>query len=790
MIKINKFLAASVVTLSLAACDLAPYSSIAVYANQAAKVVCDERYWVAARSGPGTEYELEHKLSNGKDITILEQTTGADGKVWYKAKYNLAANNEECVSYIRSDFVSAGTGTAASDNAQTGDASADTGNADAIQQNNEEQLALATASGAYATGTITGGNVYVRNAAGTSGTTKVVSLNWNHQVDIIGETRVNGVVWYNVKGTLNGKAFTGWTISTYIKVTYNNSGDNTDFVTAMKNAGFPDSYIPNLTALHNKYPSWTFEAVNTGLNWDTVIENESVNGLNLVSKSADNAKKSTAAGAYNWSTNTWVEYEPGWVSASSAYIAYLMDPRNFLDETNIFQFQSLAYSPNEALEGVKSIVKGTFMEGTKTYSNNGEKINYASTFMDVAKSSGVSAYHIASRIKQEQGQKGTSPLISGTYSGYEGYYNYFNFSATGNTKDKIYKNGLSFAKKQGWNTRVKSISGGAVKVGSNYINKGQNTLYFEKFNVVNTSSLYFHQYMGNATAALTEGQSLAKGYSDKNQAFVFKIPVYNNMPSSAVGFDKAGDTNNYLQSLAISGVTLTPAFNGATTSYSAVVSNAISSVTVSADAVSGNSGVSGTGSYSLAVGNNTIKVKCKSQSGDTRTYTININRQAASVNNAGGNNNQNNNNQNNTDVNITSGKYSIGTYITGIEPGTGAADFVKNIAVSASGTVKLLTSSGSENSGKIATGNKVAVYDASGNLKKTYDIVIYGDINGDGAVNALDMIKLNRHILGKGTLTGAYLEAADANRKGDGGNALDMIIMNRHILGKSKISQN
>ena len=242
MIKINKFLAASVVTLSLAACDLAPYSSMAVYADQAAKVVCDERYWVAARSGPGTEYELEHKLSNGKDITILEQTTGADGKVWYKAKYNLAANNEECVSYIRSDFVSAGTGTAASDNAQTGDASADTGNADAIQQNNEEQLALATASGAYATGTITGGNVYVRNAAGTSGTTKVVSLNWNHQVDIIGETRVNGVVWYNVKGTLNGKAFTGWTISTYIKVTYNNSGDNTDFVTAMKNADKQDNW--------------------------------------------------------------------------------------------------------------------------------------------------------------------------------------------------------------------------------------------------------------------------------------------------------------------------------------------------------------------------------------------------------------------------------------------------------------------------------------------------------------------------------------------------------------------
>lgn len=768
MIKINKFLAVSVVTLSLVAGDMVPYSSMAVYADQTAKVVCDERYWVAARSGPGTEYELEHKLSNGKDITILEQTTGSDGKVWYKAKYNLAANNEECVSYIRSDFVAAGE--AAS---------------------KPEPETTADAAGAYATGTITGGNVYVRNAAGTSGTTKVVSLNWNHQVDIIGETKVNGVVWYNVKGTLNGKDFTGWTISTYIKVNYNNTGDNTDFVTAMKNAGFSDSYIPNLTALHNKYPSWTFEAVKVGLDWNTVIENESINGLNLVSKSADNSKKSTAAGAYNWSTNTWVEYEPGWVSASSSYIAYLMDPRNFLDETNIFQFQSLAYSPNETLGGVQSIIKGTFMEGTKSYSNNGEKINYADTFMDVAKSSGVSAYHIASRIKQEQGINGTSPLISGTYSGYEGYYNFFNFSATGSTKALIYKNGLSFAKKQGWNTRVKSISGGSVKVGSNYINKGQNTLYFEKFNVVNTSSLYFHQYMGNVTAAMTEGRNLAKGYSDKNQAFVFKIPVYNNMPSSAVGFNKAGDTNNYLQSLSISGVSLTPAFNGTTTSYSAVVSNAISSVSITAKAVSGNSSISGTGSYSLAVGNNTVKISCKSQSGDTRTYTININRQAApAANNNSGGNNQGNNSQNNTEVNITSGKYRIGSYITGIEPGTGAADFVKNIAVSASGSVKLLTSSGSENSGKVATGNKVAVYDASGNLKKTYDIVIYGDINGDGAVNALDMIKLNRHILGKGTLIGAHLEAADANRKGDGGNALDMIIMNRHILGKSKISQN
>ncbi len=772
MIKINKFLAVSAVTLSLVACDIAPYSSMTVYADQAAKVICDERYWVAARSGPGTDYELEHKLSNGKDITILEETKGTDGKTWYKVKYNLAANNEECISYIRSDFVSA-----------AGDSTDGQNSADGSTANNDNAIAVYASNGAYATGSITGGNVYVRDAAGTSGTTKVVSLNWGHTVDIIGETRVNGVVWYNVSGTLNGKSFTGWTISTYLKVTYNNSTDNSDYAATLKNAGFPDSYIANLTALHNKYPNWTFEAVNTGLDWNTAVANESINGLNLVSKSADAAKKSTASGAYNWSTNKWTEYEPGWVSASSEYIAYLMDPRNFLDDTNIFQFQSLAYSSNENVSGVQSIISGTFMEGTKSYSNNGESVNYANTFIDVAKSSGVSAYHLASRVKQEQGTKGTSPLISGTYSGYEGYYNFFNFNATGSTKALIYQNGLKYAKSQGWNTRVKSISGGAVKIGANYINKGQNTLYFEKFNVVNTSSLYFHQYMGNVTAALTEGQSVAKGYSDKNQAFTFKIPVYNNMPSSAVSFSKAGDTNNYLQSLSISGISLTPVFNGATTSYSAVVSNSISSISVSAAAVSESSTVSGTGSYSLAVGSNTIKINCKSQSGDTRTYTITVSRQAAAADNG------NNNNNTNTDVNISSSSYKIGTYITGVAPDTSASTFLKNISVSASGSVKLLTGGGSENTGKVGTGNKVAVYDATGNLKKTYEVVIYGDVNGDGAINALDMIKLNRHILGKGTLSGSYLQAADANRKNDGANALDMIIMNRHILGKTKISQ-
>lgn len=746
--KINKLLAISVVALTLLVGNPGIPGGMTVYADQTAKVVCGEEYWVAARSGPGTNYEIEHKLSNGKALTIVDKTTGTDGKIWYKVKYTLDANGQECVSYIRSDFVAA-------------------------QEAEVKPASEAGKAAVAATGTITGTNVYVRNEAGTSGTTKVTALNWGHTVDIIGETKVDGVVWYKVTGTQNGKSFTGWTISTYIKLNYTGT-DQSDYADTLRKAGFPESYIPNLSALHTRYPNWKFEAVNTGLDWNTVIQKESVNGLNVVSKSVDDARKSTASGAYSWTKNTWTEYEPGWVSAHTDYIAYLMDPRNFLDETNIFQFQSLAYSPHETLSGVQSIIKGTFLEGTKKYTNNGESINYANTFLEASKNSGVSAYHLASRVKQEQGTGGTSPLISGTYPGYIGYYNFFNFNAYGSTRDLIYQNGLKYAKNQGWSSRKLSIQGGAVKIGDGYINKGQNTLYFEKFNVVNKNSLYAHQYMSNVTAALSEGQSVAKGYADKTQAFIFKIPVYKNMPSSAVKFTKSGNPNNYLKSLSISGLSLTPVFQGATTKYSVVVSNSIRSINVSAAAVSSKSMVSGTGNYSLAVGNNTINVKCRSQSGDTRTYTINVSRQAASE--AG------------TEVTLSSKVYKTGDYITGVSPDTETSVFLKNLSVSGGGTVKLLNNAGSENTGKVGTGNKVAVYDASGKLKKTCEVVLYGDVSGDGKISIKDVMLVNRHILGKGTLKGSSFTAGEVSRDGKL-SIKDIMLINNAILGKSKLQQ-
>ncbi|MCD7709663.1 MAG: cadherin-like beta sandwich domain-containing protein [Clostridiales bacterium] len=551
-----------------------------------------------------------------------------------------------------------------------------------------------------------------------------------------------------------------------------------DYEKQLASAGFPDSYIPSLVALHEKYPQWTFEAVQTGLDWDTVIAQESRNGWNLVPKSGDDARKSTASGAYDWYENTWTIYDgSSWVAANPDYIAYCMDPRNFLNDTDIFQFESLSYSSAQNRAGVESIISDTFM-ATDVKDSDGTTLSYADAFMEIGKATGVSPYHLASRVRQEQGTAGTSALISGTYSDeYWGYYNYFNVGASGTSQALVIQNGLAYAKSAGWDTRYKSLQGGAEILAENYIAKGQDTLYFEKFNVVYTASLYSHQYMTNVTAAITEGQKMADGYSDKSQAFVFRIPVYENMPDSAVAFTATGNPNNYLKTLEVSGQSLTPTFDGATTDYSLIVDNSVSSVTVSATAVASTSTVTGTGTVSLSVGTNTVKVKCKSGSGSTRTYKITIVRQEAS--------------EDAESAGLSSSKYSIGSkYVTGITPGATVSTLLKNVTAT-SGSAKLLDSSGKEKGSKdaVCTGDKLVCYDSSGTKQSTVRIVIYGDVNGDGDINVLDMIKVNRDALGLESLSGCYLEAGDANRAGDGVNVLDMIYINRHALGLTTIKQ-
>ncbi len=599
--------------------------------------------------------------------------------------------------------------------------------------------------------------VNVRQEASTSSAV-LDELKNGYAVSVAGETAgQDGYQWYLVKYTKNASEITGYIRSDCLAITQVDRA----YTQQLISMGFPESYALRLAMLHEKYPSWNFEAVRTGIDWNHAVAMESRLGYNLVSKSSNDSRKSTESGAYNWNTNTWTGFDgASWVAADQNYIAYRMDPRNYLDETYIFMFEALSYRDTQTIDGVNSIIGSTFM--AKDATDGDKALNYADAFMKIGKECKVSPYHLASRVRQEQGN-GTSNLISGTYPGYEGYYNYFNVSAVNNSNGTATTNGLAKAKQEGWNTRYKSLYGGAELLAKRYIAKGQDTLYFEKFNVVNHDALFAHQYMGNVDAAYSEAKSVAAGYSNKAQAFEFRIPVYDNMPASAVSFIDTGNPNNYLKSLSVSGYNLTPTFNGSVTNYSLIVPSGVSSVTIAAAPAANTSKVSGTGQKELQIGNNVFEIQCTSQSGSILTYTLTIARQAESAGT------------------ISSSVYQINNgIISKITPGTDAASLLAGIQVTG-GTAKILQADGTENTGKAATGNVLAVY-VNGTQTASYPIVIYGDVNGDGKISNADIVKLKRHILSLEQLAGSGLNAADINKDGRVSNA-DIVKVKRHIIG-------
>lgn len=323
-------------------------------------------------------------------------------------------------------------------------------------------------------------------------------------------------------------------------------------------SGFPESYKVYLRQLHTKYPNWKFVPYNTGIDFYTAVEKEYENNRSLIENAYSKYLKSNEAGNYNTSTGQYIAKDGGtWVTASKNCIAYFMDPRNFLESDHIYMFEQLSYDEKTQTQaGVEAILQGSFMYNTQIgYLNKNGKykstdILYSTQILEAAKSTKVSAYYIASKILQEVGTKkhdtfagmGASGSITGRYSSeYAGIYNFYNIGASSSANPIA--NGLSWASsgstyERPWTTPMKSIVGGAQYIGEKYINCGQNTTYFQRFNVNNESKydLFTHQYMTNIYGAANEGLYTSDAYNSLGiapLAKTFIIPVYNNMPSES-----------------------------------------------------------------------------------------------------------------------------------------------------------------------------------------------------------------------------------------------------------------
>ena len=493
-------------------------------------------------------------------------------------------------------------------------------------------------SAAKMTGSCTADVLNVRSGAGT-GYSKTGTVSYGDSLTILSETTdSSGAKWYKIScGNV-----TGYVSAAYVQLTSSGSqgSSDADFESYMTKQGFPESYKPYLRKLHEQHPKWIFTAQKLGVDWNTALKEECVVGRNLVHSSALASWKSMEKGAYDFNGGYWYGLDGSWVAASKEIIMYYMDPRNFLNDTYIFMFENQSYDPSYQTEsGVKTILADTFMSGSYTCPDTKKKYTYSQTFMDAAKKSGVSPYHLASRCRNEQGVNG-APQSLGTVKGYENYFNFFDIQAYATSTMTAAEMGCKYAKTTNptyllpWTNQYKSIVGGSIFLGTGYITKGQDTLYLQKFDMVDGGNgLYYHQYMTCVFGQANEAISLKNAYSQDilNSAMEFKIPVYNNMPDKLCPKPtSSGDNNNYLKSLSVSGTSISPKFDKFTASYTAKVNAEVSSVTVNANPLGKSAKVSGNGKVSLKTGENTVKVTCTAASGVKRTYTIKITRKAAS----------------------------------------------------------------------------------------------------------------------------------------------------------------
>lgn len=476
--------------------------------------------------------------------------------------------------------------------------------------------------------------------------------------------------------------------------------------------------------LKKQHPNWNFKILYTGINWEDAIKYEYTghgsSPKNLVPIS------NNYSGDWICSICNDETYDSGaWKCASEEAIKYMMDPRNSINGTDVFQFLELSYDNNTkySKEKIKGMLDGSFLQDEK----------YTDTIMTACKEYNANPYYIVARILQEQKKEGTTLTKGQGYNGqYVGFYNVFNIGAAGNGKEKVILNGLAKAKQNGWDNLEKSISGGIQIIASKYIALGQNTMYFQKFDVDNSDgNMFWHQYMQNILAAQSEGETLRKTvtsigalYSNYN----FIIPVYENMPGSQA---------------------LRP-------------STTRTVVNISGDLVKVNV-------------NSSLKIRNEPAGSNTVGYIY-----------AG---------ETITRLEKATEKIK-GTYWDKILSSSGVEGYVARCTYDYEDSYKLYlvplnenqnddVDESSSNAQPIENNTNSATNTDTGTISNDIktDNFIKGDINGDCKIDSADLLYLKKYLLNKVKLTELQLKAADTSSDGKIDSA-DLLNVKKHLLGK------
>ena len=200
---------------------------------------------------------------------------------------------------------------------------------------------------------------------------------------------------------------------------------------------FPDSYKPYLRDLHKEHPSWVFKPLMTGLDFETAVSIEKQNGS--IHSSQSNKTKELDGNGNPKSTGEANFYYPNFAAT-----AYYMDPRNFLNESYVFQFEDLSYSDVFSESVIQTVLnKNDLLKGYDLIDNK----TYASIYLQAGKEAGVNPVYLASLSVQEVGSQ--KLLTTGEEFIYEnvtysGLFNYYNIGASSSASNPLRK-GLVYA---------------------------------------------------------------------------------------------------------------------------------------------------------------------------------------------------------------------------------------------------------------------------------------------------------------------------------------------------------
>lgn len=575
--------------------------------------------------------------------------------------------------------------------------------------------------------------INVRSGPGTSyssvqfGKSKAILLYRGQYVRVIAtEKGTDGATWYQIVFTYNGYTKMGYMRSDFVT----QIGDDSAYQAYLSEQGFPKTYQPYLRALHAASGGkWTFVAYKTGLGWKKALEMESTLGVSLIHGNNDPAQRSTAPGAYDSSTGEWKQYEPNWYAASRQTVAYYLDPRSYLADGTCIAFEQLSGGEGVTHAQLKKVLADCAWATDAII----DEFIRAGSKEELEKQKQVDLERLRSEGKTD----------------------------AANSLEKVTVTGVSpiylavKARSEIGTSSTQNATGYPLSDGKKYYNffnigayGGSNPNY---------NGILYAQSKGWDTsykALLGGAWFIFRNYIEDGQDTLY-LQRFNLTPQYTYAYQYATD--------------ITYAYQGGWSTYESYVKNGLANTALT---------------FTVPILENMPAVTKLPTSAQEDEYQPEPDPKpdpdpdpkpdpdpAATYDYVG-----------RLQLRLSD------SYLSGFSLGTPVKTLIAQIqAVNPDAAVTVTDGSGKavSDSALVSTGQLLTIQDAAGTY--TYICVVYGDINGDGHIGAADLLYVERHILGKLTLTGAAARAAMISSNHIG--AASLLRIERHILGTNSIMQ-